>query len=104
MRGRVVVKFSVDLECAGGNCFFLLEDGYTIRVVLSEAASERHTVELPLYFRKARKDPRALFVRPFDTELATWLVESSVVHKDLARVELQLSHCPAHIGAALREL
>lgn len=102
MRGRVLVRYNVDLECAGGCCYFLLEDGCTIRVVLSEASSERHTVELPVYFRKPR--PGALHLKPLDAELDGWLVEGSNVHKSLARMELQLCGTPAHVSKQFLEL
>lgn len=47
MSQRVVVKYSVDLLCEGGNCLYLLADGFTIRVVLREASSEKVTVQCP---------------------------------------------------------
>jgi hypothetical protein len=99
---RIVVRYSVDLLCEGGNCFYLMGDGFTIRVVIREASSERVTVELPLRFRKP--NPGALHIRPISSDLDSWLVESAVIHKDLARMELQLANVPVHVAKSLIEL
>lgn len=83
------------------NTFYLLASGDTIRANIAEAESSAHTVELALRFRKRTV---GLKVRPLDGDLADWLVESSVVHKDLARAELHLTKVPSHCAWALLEL
>lgn len=100
MSGRVSLRYSVDLTESG--TFFLLADGYSIRANLGEAESKRHVVELAVRFRKAR--PGALHIRPLDGDLLTWLVESAVLHKDLARMELLLTQVPANVSWAFLEI
>lgn len=99
---RVTLNYSAELTSK--NTFFLLADRFTIRASLAEANSGRHVVELPLRRQKPARSPKALHVRPLDSELATWLVESSVVHADLARMELLLTNVPADVSWALLEL
>jgi hypothetical protein len=97
---RHVLNFAAELTLA--NTFFLLTDGRTIRASIKEAESVRHTVEFPVRFRKPYAG--GLHIRPLDSELATWFVESAVIHRDLARLELQLANVPAHVSWAFLEI
>jgi hypothetical protein len=97
---RLVLSYATELTQA--NTFFLLADGRTIRAAIKEAESVRYTVEFPVRFRKPYAG--GLHIRPIDSELVTWFVESAIVHRDLARLELQLSQVPAHVSWAFLEL
>ena len=98
--GVVVLKydptFSKPCTC------FLLEDGFTLRCRISEAGSAEVVVDLALRRRKPRAG--AIHIRPIDSELATWSIESAVVHQDLARMHLQINDVPAWVSRALLEL
>jgi hypothetical protein len=100
---RVYLQYSRTLTDAG--TFFLLSDGHTVRCNLGEAESRRYVVELPLRRSQTRmQDPRGLHVRPLTSELEMWLVESSVVHEELARMELVLTSVPPEVATKLLAL
>lgn len=93
----VILRYSVDLTSP--ETFCLLEDGHTVRACIGEGNAERVVVELPIWFRVKREG--SFHVRPLTGDLCTWLIESAVVHKNMARVTIQLSHVPEYIGRAM---
>lgn len=96
---RIVLNHTRDLSAPG---FYLLADNRTVRACVAEADSGRHTVEFGVYWKHRRSD--AFFIHPIDSELCTWVMESAVVHRDLARIELQFSNVPAGVASHLKEL
>jgi hypothetical protein len=98
---RVVLRYADEFPCPPGT-FQLLKDGVTLRCCIREAESPRHVVEFQVRFRKP--NPGALHLRPLDSETTAWLVESSVLHRDLARMELQLTEVPAFCAWAFLQL
>ena len=84
------------------NTWFILISGNTIRARISEAASKEVVCDIELRWRRPRAG--ALFIRPMNSELDTWMIESGVVHADLARVQIQLTGVPAYVVEAFKAL
>jgi hypothetical protein len=75
------------------NTCFLLEDGFTLRCRIMEASSAEIVCDVKV--RRRRPRPGHLFIRPATSDLDMFLIESAVVHPDLARCELQITEVPA---------
>jgi hypothetical protein len=99
---RVTLTYNDDFGAPPPNSFWLLRDGFTIRVCLREPESTRRMVEIPLRYRKPREGAR--LIRQMDAEASSWLVESSQVHSHLPHTELMLVDVPAIVATAFWEL
>lgn len=81
-------------------CFLL--DARTLRCRLTEASSAEYVVDLAIRWRKPCVG--AIHIRPLDSECCTWVLESAVIHPDLARCQIQINDVPAKAVSLLKDL
>lgn len=96
-----MIKVQYSTAFSKPNTAFLLDDGHTLKCRIDEGGEER-VVELPLRWRK--KSPGSYYIRPVDSDLTTWVMESVAIEPGPLRVQIQLCDVPPHMIPAMKEL
>lgn len=97
-----MIQLTHDATFSKRDTWFLLGDGRTIRCRITEGSRAEVVCDIRVRFRKANQ--AAVPMRPMSADLDVWVLESAIVHKDLARMSIQLVAVPPHVAAAFREL